>query len=258
MKFEIVEFSCPSAGNLLRGEACVPESPGKHPALILSHGFNVGLRHFQRLATFFAGKGYVSCSFDFAGGSVTSRSEGRSTEMSVFTERQNLLDVLEAVRGWDCVDPEAVFLLGESLGGSVTAITAPLVAHQIRGIILAFPAFCVPADGYAQFPALEDIPEQFEMMGMTIGREYLLPFYQGYDFYQEIGNYHGPVLLIHGTEDPLVAPSYSIRAHKLYSDSRLCWIDGAGHGFYAPEQRELYYSYISSFLQEFSPSGKSA
>ena len=95
--------------------------------------------------------------------------------MSVFTERQNLVDVLDTVREWDFVDPERIFLVGESLGGSVTAITAPLVADRIRGIVLAFPAFCVPADGYAQFPALEDIPDSFEMMGMTIGRVRVCP-----------------------------------------------------------------------------------
>ena len=250
MTFEIREFTCPSAGNLLWGEAFVPAAPGRHPALILSHGYNVNHRHFQRLAEHFAGAGYVCCSFDFAGGSVSSRSQGSSVEMSVFTERQNLRDVLDTVREWDCVDPEGIFLLGESLGGSVTAITAPHVADRIRGVILAFPAFCVPADGYAQFPALQDIPDSFEMMGMTIGRCYLEPFYKGYDFYQEIGDYTGPVLIIHGTEDPLVAPSYSVKAARQYRQCELRWIDGAGHGFYSPEQRELYFTYIADFLRK--------
>lgn len=248
MTYEIREFICRSAGNRLWGEAFVPAAPGRHPVLVLSHGYNVNHRHFQRLAEYFTGEGYVCCCFDFAGGSVNSKSEGRSVDMSVFTERQNLVDVLDTVREWDCVDPERIFLVGESLGGSVTAITAPQVADRIRGIVLAFPAFCVPADGYAQFPALEDIPDSFEMMGMTIGRGYLQPFYEGYDFYDDIVKYTGPVLIVHGTEDPLVAPSYSIKAARLYRNCELRWIDGAGHGFYSPEQRELYFSYITDFL----------
>ena len=60
--------------------------------------------------------------------------------------------------------------------------------------------------------------------------------------------YTGPVLIIHGTEDPLVAPSYSIKAARLYRNCELRWIDGAGHGFYSPEQRELYFSYSTDFL----------
>ena len=249
MSYRILEYTCRSGGNLLWGQVYVPEAPGPHPALVLSHGYNVNHRHFQRLAEYFAGQGYVCSCFDFAGGSVNSRSEGDSLKMSVFSERENLQDILDAVREWNFVDPARVFLLGESLGGSVTAITAPYVADKIRGIVLAFPAFCLPADGYAQFPTIQDIPDSFEMMGMTIGRGYLLPFYEGFDFYEEIVKYTGPVLIVHGTEDPLVSPSYSVKAARLYHSCELRWIDGAGHGFYSPEQRELYFHYITDFLK---------
>ena len=248
MNYRVQEFTCISAGNRLWGEAFVPLAPQRSPALVLSAGYNMGHRHFQRLAEHFAGLGYVCCFFDFAGGSVNSQSEGSTLDMSVFTERQNLQDVLETVRTFPFVDPDRIFLLGESLGGSVTAITAPYVAEFIRGIILAFPAFCLPADGYAQFPKIEDIPDSFEMMGMHIGRGYLLPFYHGFDFYEEIVKYTGPVLLIHGTDDQVVPPSYSVKAARVYPQCSLHWIDGAGHGFYSPEQRELYFTLIAQFL----------
>ena len=256
MHYQIREFTCLSAGNLLWGEAFVPEAPGRLPVLICSHGFNVTHRHFHPLAERFVQEGYVCVCFDFAGGSVNGRSQGSSLEMSVFTERQNLMDVLETVRGWDFVDPERVFLLGESLGGSVTAITAPFVAEKIRGVVLAFPAFCLPADGYEQFPTVEDLPDSFEMLGMTIGKVYLQDFYEGYDFYEEIVGYQGPVLLVHGTEDPLVNPSYSVKAARVYANCELHWIDGAGHGFYAPEYKALYYSYVAAFLTRCQSSAR--
>ena len=37
--YEMREISCESGGNRLYGEAFIPRSPGKHPAVILSHGY---------------------------------------------------------------------------------------------------------------------------------------------------------------------------------------------------------------------------
>ncbi|MBO5563760.1 MAG: hypothetical protein J5939_08625, partial [Bacteroidales bacterium] len=38
--FDMKEISCMSAGKKLYGEAFFPKAPGKHPAIILSHGYN--------------------------------------------------------------------------------------------------------------------------------------------------------------------------------------------------------------------------
>ena len=37
--YEMREISCVSDGNRLYGEAFIPRSPGKHPAVIMSHGY---------------------------------------------------------------------------------------------------------------------------------------------------------------------------------------------------------------------------
>ena len=210
--YEMQVISCMSDGNKIYGEAFIPKAPGKHPAVILSHGYGATHHGFYALVDTLAKSGYVCYCYDFAGGSPRSQSEGRTEDMSIFTERQNLLDVLEMVRNWDCVDPSNVFLLGESQGGCVSAITAPQVADRIKALLLIYPALCIPDDGFALYPTLADVPETVNFMGMNIGRAYYERFYEGYDIYKDIAGYQGDVLIVHGTEDGLVKPESSAKA----------------------------------------------
>jgi len=246
--YEMREISCMSGGNRLYGEAFIPRSPGKHPAVVLSHGYNGTHMGFYAMVDTLAKLGYVCYCYDFAGGSVHSRSEGRTEEMTLFTERQNLLDVIDMVRSWDCVDPKNVFLLGESQGGCVSALTAPYAADKINSIVLVFPALCIPDDGFALFPTRENVPDTVTIMGMRLGRVFYEPFYDDFDIYKEIAGYQGDVLIIHGTEDSLVKPEYAAKASNVYDRCELHLIFGAGHGFWKPEHRTLYYSYVLDFL----------
>jgi len=246
--YEMREIACMSGGNRLYGEAFIPRSPGKHPAVVLSHGYNGTHMGFYAMVDTLAKLGYVCYCYDFAGGSVHSRSEGRTEEMTLFTERQNLLDVIDMVRSWDCVDPKNVFLLGESQGGCVSALTAPYAADKINSIVLVFPALCIPDDGFALFPTRENVPDTVTIMGMRLGRVFYEPFYDDFDIYKEIAGYQGDVLIIHGTEDSLVKPEYAAKASNVYDRCELHLIFGAGHGFWKPEHRTLYYSYVLDFL----------
>lgn len=247
--YRIESVGCVSDGNQLFGEAFIPVAPGKHPAIIMSHGYGGSGAGFYEIASYLAKRGYVCYCYDFAGGSMRSRSEGSNLEMSIFSERQNLEDVLEMVRGWNFVDRRNVFLLGASQGGCVSAITAPYVKKKINAILLMYPALCIPDDALAKFPTLAEIPNEVQLMSMTIGRPYYDRFYDGYDIYKEIAGYQGPVLLLHGTEDALVKPEYSAKASNVYRDCELHLLFGAGHGFRKPEQKTLYFGYVEDFLE---------
>ena len=246
-RMEVV--GCVSDGNQLYGEAFIPVAPGKHPAVILSHGYGGTHHGFYGLADKLAKAGYVAYCYDFAGGSPRSQSQGRTEDMSIFSERQNLKDVLEMVRSWDFVDKKNVFLLGESQGGCVSAITAPYVKKKINSILLVFPALCIPDDGFALYPTLADVPETVNFMGMNIGKAYYDKFYDGFDIYKEIAKYQGDVLIVHGTEDSLVKPEYSAKASNVYKNCELHLLFGAPHGFYQPQHVELYHNYVLDFLK---------
>ena len=246
-RMEVV--GCVSDGNKLYGEAFIPVAPGKHPAVILSHGYGGTHHGFYAMVDKLAKAGYVCYCYDFAGGSPRSQSEGRTEDMSIFTESQNLKDVIDLVRSWTFVDKKNVFLLGESQGGCVSAITAPYVKKKINAILLTFPALCIPDDGFALYPTLADVPETVNFMGMNIGKAYYDKFYDGYDIYKDIAGYQGNVLIVHGTEDSLVKPEYSAKASNVYDHCELHMIFGAGHGFMKPEHVELYHNYVMDFLK---------
>ena len=249
--FEMKEIHVQSAGNDIYGEAYIPKAPGKHPAVILSHGFGSTLTGFYSLIPALVAEGYVCYCYDFSGGGRGSRSTGKTTDMSIFTERQNLIDVLNAVRGWDSVDPSRVFLLDVSQGGCVSAITAPKVQDKIRAILLIYPALCIPDDARALYKTVADIPETVNFMGMEVGKAY----YEGtvdpsYDIYADILPYDKDVLIVHGTNDSLVKPEYSAKASNVYKNCELHLIFGAGHGFNTPEQQALYHQYVLDFLKK--------
>ena len=62
--------------------------------------------------------------------------------------------------------------------------------------------------------------------------------------------YRNPVLIIHGTDDPVVPLSYSERAAETYENAELKIIKGAGHGFYWGEPFVLSMEYTISFLKD--------
>lgn len=248
--FTMKEIHVQSAGNDLYGEAFIPKAPGRHPAVILSHGYGGSHAGFYSLIPDLVAEGYVCYCYDFAGGGRGSKSTGKSTDMSIFTERADLLNVLEAVRSWDCVDPDKVFLLGESQGGCVSAITAPRVQDKVRAIVLIYPALCIPDDARALYKAAADIPEEINFMGLNIGKAYYEPLLDpSYDIYAEIAPFKKDVLIVHGTNDQLVKPEYSALATNVYAKSELHLIFGAGHGFHQPEQQQLYSQYVRDFLK---------
>ena len=71
-----------------------------HPqhAVILSHGFLANERMCRRYAKLLAEMGYLAVTFDFCGGGIISRSDGKSQDMTIFTEKADLLAVVEGVK----------------------------------------------------------------------------------------------------------------------------------------------------------------
>ena len=216
----------------IHGRIWYPVTEEKRPAIILSHGYNGCHTDFNTECRAFAQNGVIAYSFDFCGGSTRSCSTGKSTDMTLFTEKQDLLDVFDYIRAMDTVDENAVFLLGGSQGGIVTAMAAEERAEQLRGMILYFPAFSIPDNWRGNFKTVEDIPETFEFWGLTLGRNFFVSM-RDYSAYEHIGGFKGPVLILNGDKDGIVPVSVALRASKKYADAELVILKGEGHGFMA-------------------------
>lgn len=247
--FETKEITIDSRGMKLYGVAVIPNSgPSRKPAVIMSHGYGGNHIGFYSQMAELAKSGYVCYAIDFQGGGRGSKSDGSTREMSIFTEKQNLIDVIDAVREWDCVDPDNLFLLGESQGGCVSAITAPEVKEKIKAIALIYPALCIPDDARALYKTKDDIPAEITVMGIEIGKAYYENLLD-YDIYNVIKDFDKDVLIVHGSDDELVKQRYSDKAAEIYTHCEHHIIEGAGHGFYG-EQKERSNKYVFDFFQK--------
>lgn len=237
-------------GKKLYGELLVPEGKsGKLPTVICCHGYGSSYKLTKTMiGKSLAMSGYVAYCFDFYGGSKKSKSGGSMMEMSVMTEKDQLLRVIDGVKKLDLVDDARLFLLGESQGGMVSGIAAVERVKDLRAMILYYPAFCIPEDGHKKFSSKEEIPEVTDAFGLPISRKYYADVWD-LDVFNEIKTFQKPVFIIHGDKDKTVDISYGKRVAESYPDAVLKILPGEIHGFYGKgKQKAAQASY--RFLEQ--------
>ena len=239
----IQKFECRRDSLTIRGHVYrIGDEKETRPAVVLCHGFLANDRTLRVYAQALAELGYVCYTFDFNGGGVRCRSDGKSRDMTVFTELEDLRSVMNYVKKQPGVDREHISLLGCSQGGLVSAMYAKRQPEAVEKLVLFYPALCIPDDAragkmmFARFDP-KKIPDTILYFPMRLGRDYAKSVIKT-DVYKEIGGFSGPVLLLHGTNDKIVPISYSERAAKLYPDCTYHVIDGGQHGFRGRYDRE--------------------
>ena len=253
-KVSVIPFSCTRDGLTIRGKAMIPTKAksSKLTPVIVSHGFMADMRSTAGYCRKLAGWGFAAFCFDFAGGCLRGTSDGKTTEMSVFTEVEDLLAVIDYVGSLPDVDISKLILMGCSQGGFVSAITAAKLQEKVARLILFYPALCIPDDARAGHMMMarfdpENIPETLNCGPMKLGRVYPASVIDK-DPNELIQSYQGPVTIIHGDADEIVALRYSESAMAAYqahrdtkglrlphADAQLFVIRGAGHGFKGQE-----------------------
>jgi arabinogalactan endo-1,4-beta-galactosidase len=218
------------------------------PLVIISHGFNgthfFGRFYFDALARL----GFQTYSFDFPCGSVFSRSDDNTMNMSVVDEKNDLKAIIDYFRHQPYVDASRIVLIGESQGGLVTALTAAEMPKALSEIVLVYPALCIPDNWNAHYPKEEMIPDTTRMWNVPLGRRYFQEV-RPMQVFKDIVKFKRPVLIVQGDKDPVVSMKDSERAAQLYSKARLHVIPGAGHGFKPDEFRQAM-EQISVFLEQ--------
>lgn len=248
-EYDVEELYAKRDENQIYGLIYVPwNMEGNMPAVIFSHGFGGNYQVGTQYAKALAENGYVVYCFDFCGGSPGSKSDGSTLEMSIFTEQADLEAVIHMIQEQPFVEKENIFLMGTSQGGAVSAITAADNKESVRGAILLYPAFVLADHTKERFERVEDIPDTYELMWMTVGRAYGEKLLD-YDIYEAISAYDKDVLLIHGDADAIVPLSYSERAVEVYDSARLEVLEGAGHGFSGDDARQAT-AWILEYLEQ--------
>lgn len=215
--FRTEELPSMRDGLNIYGVAYIPEGPyEKWPLVIYSHGIGSSHAAGEPYAETLAQKGYAVYCFDFCSSSKRCLSDGDANGMTIFTEQKDLSAVLQNLQTQPFIDVQRTYLLGISLGGLVSAMTAAEHPHKVRNMVLVYPAFCAPDD--ARKRPIDETDHYNKAM-------------LDYDPFEHISAYSGNVTIIHGTEDRLVPIAYSERAETVYPNARLIRIEGAGHGF---------------------------
>lgn len=233
VRIEKIPFEIDSQGCRFRGFILRPVKEGRIPAVIVSHGFGRCTRNTKKYARVFIDEGYAAICFDFYM-SGSGKSSGSSLGMSVLTEKTDLLNVLDYVKGLDYVDQTRITLAGCSQGGLVSALAAAERQSEVERLVLYYPALCIPDDARrghminAKFDP-DHVPERFRALFVRLGAKYALDA-QGLDPFREICGFTKPVLIVHGTRDKLVDIRYSCRAAQIYPNCRLVEVEG-DHGF---------------------------
>ena len=220
----------------LYGVALIPndDSKSKFPTVIYAHGAES--THSADMTTLksLAKSGIACYTFDFYGWSKKSTGtqgkgkfmRGGSYEQFVLEESKDLSAVISQVKNFDFVDSDNLFLIGSSMGGCVSAITAPQFNDDLKAIILQYPA--INLNEQAQDP----------------GTQY------------DANGYKNPVLILQGTKDKIVPQDYSQELHEYYNadgdeQSQLIIYDGQPHVFtgkYKVQAAEDIYKFINNNL----------
>lgn len=217
VSYDETQFYAAGEENNIYCKLYIPRAEGRFPAVILSHSAKMTAESMNSYAKEFASRGFVACSFDFCGGSSQSRSGGSESDMTIFTEKEDLKAVISAVRAREEVNGDRIYLFGTSQGGFVSALVANDCPEEIAALIMLYPAFNIPE--LAQ-----------NASGSDNDRKYIDTL-QGFVSYENIGAYKGNVLILHGSNDVIVNKSYSERAAEVYENCKLVIIQGATHGF---------------------------
>lgn len=237
MKITVIPHPIRHHRRIVEGNLHLPSSRRNAPLVIFSHGYNGNMNDFSGFADLLAENGIAAYRYNFCGGSVNAQKTLKTTEMTLFTEAEDLEAVLCDLRQHPAIDMQNVFLFGGSQGGLVTAMVAAKYRQDVKGMILLFPALCIADNWRERFPSDADIPDGATLWGMKLGRIFFESI-RRFDPFPLLGEFPRDVLILHGEKDEVVPIAYSERAQKTFPHARLIAFPEEGHGFSPPGNAE--------------------
>ncbi|MCM1093416.1 MAG: alpha/beta fold hydrolase [Lachnospiraceae bacterium] len=239
---------------ILRGVIYLPfESrymvDGKLPAVIMSHGFNGSFRETQKYAECMASNGVAAFIFDFCGGGMNSRSDGKTTDMSVYTELADLEAISDMIEKLPNIDSERIMLLGCSQGALVSTMTAYENPQRYKGLILVYPALGIPDTASQMLENTKNTPDEFEFWGMKMSQKYYRSI-KGVDAESKLKEMDIPVLIVYGENDPITSPETVERLKNSVKSVTVSCIAKGKHGFPDPFNHRISEADILRFVKQ--------
>lgn len=196
------------------GEEC-----SRYPIMIICHGFigsRIGVnRLFVKAAREFSSNGYMVLRFDYSGCGESSGDYGTTTFDSLIQQTRTVLNYALSI---DCVDPKRVILLGHSLGGAVSILTAAK-DKRVKTLVLWAPV-AHPLTDIVRITG-KHVYEKCMKDGSAdyLGYSFQATFFDSlseFQPFQEAQKFNGNVLLVHGTADDDIPVDYTFLYQKVY------------------------------------------
>ncbi|MGO4886922.1 alpha/beta hydrolase family protein [Anaerobacillus sp. MEB173] len=190
----------------LSGAIHIPGNSGlhSHPAIILVHGFvgsKVGEhRLFVKAARYFSQLGYVVFRFDFSG---CGESDGDYGDVTVSNQIEELKGAIDFVLSQKEVNKNNLTVIGHSLGGAVSALTAGL-DDRISQLLLWSPV-ARPYEDIVRITgdfAVKHAKETglYDYNGFNLSHTFFSDL-QNHKPLEDIKNFNGLAFIIHASHD---------------------------------------------------------
>lgn len=248
-QWEQQEVTCQSGDNTLRGTLTVPKDHDDQiPVAILLHGLNTDRSWCDDIAWMLADHGIASVRFDFDGNGA---SDGAQEDMTISSEVQDTIAMLDYVEGLEFTDPDNIFMVGKSMGAVDAVLAAKGLGSEIKAMCLWYPGFGISdttRHGFllgAFFNPI-DPPDTLEAAGYTYGKAFLREA-QALDYQSACKAYSGPVMILHGDADFIAPISYSYEVESIFPNCTLQVVPGGYHGFYGWQEMKALNDMLDFF-----------
>ncbi|RAP54484.1 MAG: hypothetical protein BZ137_01840 [Methanosphaera sp. rholeuAM130] len=225
----IEELKIRNNDDLIYGLLYLPDNmeKKKYPLVILSHGLSLNHSIMKSYAQKLQKENIISYIYDFRGGGYDSRSSGKISDMTIDTEKEDLINVLDYLKRISCIDDERIYLAGHSQGALVTSLVAVDVESQIEGLFLFAPAYVIPDDMTEEVRRPKNV---LNLMPEHLGTKYIESA-KKIDLYDDIKDFNKTVYIFHGQKDSRVPVEYAIKADEAYPNSKLIIYQDEEHRF---------------------------
>lgn len=216
------QFELPAPALKMRGVLSIPDAPGKHPCVVISHGLISSKESSKSvaLADAFLAAGIASCRFDYHG---CGESEGNLKDTTLSIRLSNLETVVEHVRRQKIIDSRAIGLSGSSFGGSTTLLHASRDKTIRCAILMATP-----------YRLERRTDDELDQVGFTD----IYEDFAKYDLLAEAGRV-SRCLVIHGENDETVPLEEGMAIYQnLLAPKRFEVVKEGDHVFSDPTHRD--------------------